>query len=122
MTAKKQALLGVVGGALLTVVIVLVGTADQPDSRNLLPMAVPLGMFYGFGYAFSGPTLKKWLMWAAGASGTIATWALVSQLFFRRGLFLGLILCMFLFIAAAGLAYLPGIFIGIRRIWQESRA
>ncbi len=121
MTAKKQALLGIAAGALLAVVIVLVGAADRPASTNLLPMAVPLGMFYGFGYAFSGPILKKWLIWAAGASGTIATWALVSQLLFRRGLFLGLFLSLFLISAAVGLAYIPGLFIGIRRMWQESR-
>lgn len=121
MTAKQQALLGVIGGVLITTVSIIIGLTDRSALWPTLAIGIPMGIIYGFGYAFSWEILKKWLSSAAGASGTIAFWAIISQLLFRRGLFLGLIICIFLIAGAIGLAYLPGIFIGIRRIWRESQ-
>ena len=121
MTAKKQALIGMVGGVIVTCACII-GLSDRSALGRTLAIGVPMGMIYGFGYVFSVPVMKKWVAWAAGVSSSLALGALFSQLFFRRGLISGLFLSVFLVAAAVALAYIPGIFIGIRRLRDEARA
>ena len=121
MTAKKQALIGMVGGVIVTWACIIAGLSDRSALGPTLAIGVPMGMLYGFGYIFSLPIIKKWGAWAAGVSGSIAFSALVSQLFFRRGLITGLFISIMLLVCSVGFAYIPGIFIGIKAIWNESR-
>jgi hypothetical protein len=123
MNAKRLALVGIMSGCAVFLCIFLL----QISSGNPFPLQSALIMLpafavYGFGYAFSYPLFKNWLAKVAGVSGTLVFWGIISQLVFRRGFFLGFFLASFFLVGFVGLAYLPGIFIGIKRLITERSA
>ena len=123
MNAKMQAMLGIVSGcAVCFCIFLLASNSDRPLPPQQCLNMMPFFAIYGFGYAFSGPLFKRWLCKVAGISGKIVFWGIIGQLLARRGFFLGLFLAFFVFAGFVGLAYLPGIFIGIRRLIQVSVA
>lgn len=120
MTAKTQALIGITIGAIGGAAAYF--RVGLPQHHYPIGMLVPfmlVGILYGFGYIFSGPVLKKWVSWAIGASCSVITFSILLQLFTRRGLFGGLFVAIFLLAGSVGLAYIPGIFIGIRRLREK---
>jgi hypothetical protein len=120
MSAKMQGLLGAILGC--AVFFLIFHYKGGPPSRQEAFAVLPAFAVFGFGYAFSLDILKRWLTKVAGVSGDIVFWSVLSQLVWRRGIFFGLFLIFFLFACAVGLAYLPGIVTGIKRIAQEGRA
>lgn len=114
MSAKVKAFIGVVIGCLSSIGIYIY-------TNNIVTLyAMPAFALYGFGYAFSFDILKSWLAKAARASSDIAFMSLIFQIIAGRGLFLGLFICIMIFSCAIGLAYLPGIFIGLKALLSGS--
>ena len=114
MSAKTKALLGCCLGCVCSVIIYF-----KTHDISIL-YCMPFFALFGFGYAFSMNILRSWLSSAANVTGEIAMFSLFAQLIAGRGLLPGLLLCMFIFIAVIGFAYLPGIFVGLRELYRES--
>ena len=128
MRASKKGLIGAIAGAVLCGVLMgFAGWELWQQSGDweglLLPlMGLPLGAVLGFGYAFGWPTARRWCARACGVAAVGSFFAILLSRNRTSGLLRALFFTIFCFSMALGLAYLPGICIGIRAIWREHRA
>ena len=127
MNAMKKGCIGIAVGGIACSIAFFCAGASSPqglgfgDVVGCLLGGLLVGGFFGFGYAFGWRFAKSWL---AKALGVAAVGSFASILFSRdrRSGFMGAFIITTICLSCAlGLAYLPGIFVGVRDIIREHR-
>lgn len=133
MKATTKGKLGAgIGGAigLIVGIAFAVMTANSGgDAKAVIITGLMMGLFLvvigiiaGFGYAFGLKLGVKWCGKAMGVAGATSIIAILFSKDRRNGFIVSLLIFTFVFSFTIGIAYLPGIFMGIRQIKEEARA
>ena len=130
LTAKAKGLRGAIAGAVIMGVFILFfdrwamgnGTGISYDRTVYLGM-MAVAPLYGFGYAFGYKKMIHWFARALHFSGEVTLAALIWWVLTgsKKGFVRGFILIMVIFCTIAGMAWMPGIPMGIRAIREENR-
>lgn len=123
MKAKTKGILGAcIGGAVGIIGGICLASTEgiQTGFMMVLFLAV-LGLIGGFGYAFGLKLGVKWCGKAMGVAGATSLFAILFSKDRRNGFLISFIIFMLVFSFTIGIAYLPGIFMGIRQIKEEAR-
>lgn len=130
MKATTKGKLGAgIGGAIGIIIgIVLAVMASNEGGGAVLLGGLTMGVFLaivgaiaGFGYAFGLKLGIKWCSKAMGVAGATSIIAILFSKDRRNGFLLSFMIFILVISFTIGIAYLPGIFMGIRQIKEEAR-
>lgn len=123
MKAKTKGILGVsIGGAIGIIGGICFASTEGIGAGLTMGLFLAIvGAIGGFGYAFGLKLGIKWCSKAMGVAGATSIIAILFSKDRRNGFLLSFMIFILVISFTIGIAYLPGIFMGIRQIKEEAR-
>lgn len=123
MKAKTKGILGASIGGVIGIIggICFASTVGIQTGLMMGLFLAIVGAIGGFGYAFG---LKLGVKWCGSVMGVAGATSIIAILFSkdrRNGFLLSFMIFILVISFTIGIAYLPGIFMGIRQIKEEAR-
>lgn len=133
MKATTKGKLGAgIGGAIgiiLGIVFTVMAANEGVDTKSIFITAITMILFLalmgsiaGFGYAFGLKLGIKWCGSAMGVAGATSIFAILFSKDRRNGFLISFMIFILVISFTIGIAYLPGIFMGISQIRREKKA
>ena len=121
MSATRKGKIGAIIGLIIMAFIALVLTINDVTMWPIFFIYPIIGAIYGFGFAFGWPLAKRWLAKSFGFAAGVGIFTMLLSRNREQGCMWGFFMFILILSFGVGLAYLPGIYIGIKEIIAEKK-